>query len=249
MISVVIPSYKNLALCQQAVASVLKQASCNYEVIITDDTPGSEIEVWANSLNSNRIRYYHNVPSKGAIDNWNYGLSLAKGDILILLHHDEAFINEDYLEKLSILLKRNDVVISNKKVIVASGVKKERFPNWIKRIILFLKYPLFAINVIGPCACVAFRKEFLQEFDNRMHWKVDIDWYFRILKSAKKVLYIDSQEIISHHGHDGQITNNINIAEVAASDISIIRDKYNSFTVNLFLMIGKLLYKLKKSFK
>lgn len=245
MISVVIPSYKNLALCQQAVASVLKQASCDYEVIITDDTPGSEIEVWANSLNSNRIRYYHNVPSKGAIDNWNYGLSLAKGDILILLHHDEAFINEDYLEKLSILLKRNDVVISNKKVIVASGVKKERFPNWIKRIILFLKYPLFAINVIGPCACVAFRKEFLQEFDNRMHWKVDIDWYFRILKSANKVLYIDSQEIISHHGHDGQITGNINIKEVSDADTKIIKEKYNSFIINWLMSLGKVLSKLK----
>ena len=245
MISVIIPTYKNLELCKQAVASVTKQKGCDYEVIITDDTPGNEIEEWAMSQSSGIIRYYHNVPSKGAIDNWNYGLSLAKGDILILLHHDEAFINEDYLEKISLQLKRNDVVISNKKVIVASGVKKERFPNWIKRPIIYLKYPLFAINVIGPCACVAFRKEFLQEFDNRMHWKVDIDWYFRILKSAKKVLYINSQEIISHHGHEGQITGNINVREVSDADTKIIKEKYNSFIINWLMILGKLLSKLK----
>ena len=221
------------------------QNTHSFEIIVVDDTPDDTIADFCNCLDDSRLRYYHNKPSKGAIDNWNYGLSLAKGDILILLHHDEAFINEDYLEKLSILLKRNDVVISNKKVIVASGVKKERFPNWIKRPIIYLKYPLFAINVIGPCACVAFRKEFLQEFDNRMHWKVDIDWYFRILKSARKVHYIDSQEIISHHGHDDQITGNINIKEVSDADTKIIKEKYNSFIINWLMSLGKLLAKLK----
>lgn len=246
MISVVIPSYKNLALCQHAVQSVLKQKYCDYEVVITDDSTGNEIETWVKSLNTNKVSYYHNNPSKGAIDNWNYGLSLAKGEILLLLHHDEAFINDNYLERLYTLLNSNDVVISNKKVIVTSGTKKERFPSWVKKIIIYLKYPLFAINVIGPCACVAFRREFLQEFDNRMHWKVDIDWYFRILRSAKKILYIDSQEIVSHHGHEGQITSSINIKEVSEVDTTIIKEKYNSVIINWLLIFGKFLSKLNR---
>lgn len=245
MISVVIPSYKNISLCQQAVFSVLKQKACNYEIVITDDSSNNEIEGWVTSLNSDNIRYYHNKPSKGAIDNWNYGLSLAKGDKLILLHHDESFANDDYLGRVDKLLTENDVVIVNKQVLIGDSVKKERFPKWIKRLVIYLKYPLFAQNVIGPCACVAFRKEVMQEFDNRMHWMVDIDWYFRLLKKANRIIYLDTKEIISHHGHVDQITENINISKTSAVDNMIIKAKYNSIIINCCLMLGKILSRLK----
>lgn len=245
MISVIIPTYKNLELCKQAVASVFKQKVCDYEIIITDDTPGNEIEDWANSLNSERIRYYHNVPSKGAIDNWNYGLSLVKGDGIILLHHDESFANDEFLKEVEQKLSDSDVVVHGRSVMFGDNVKKDRVPLWFKRIGFAWKYPLFTLNFIGPCACVAFRKSVAVDFDPRLHWKVDTEWYYRLFDNAKSVKYFDTPEIISHHGHQGQITNNINIAEVAATDIKIIKDKYNSLTVNFFLWIGKLLYKLK----
>lgn len=245
MISVVIPTYKNLKLCQQAVASVLKQKECNFEVIITDDTPGNEIEDWANSLNSERIRYYHNNPSKGAIDNWNYGLSLANGENIILLHHDESFVNDTFLEQVEQKLAKWNVVVHGRSVMFGDKVKKDCVPHWFKKIGFALKYPLFTLNFIGPCACVAFHKSNAVDFDIRLHWKVDTEWYYRLFTNAKSVKYFDTPEIISHHGHQGQITNNINIAEVAAADIKIIKDKYNSFAVNFFLWVGKLLYKLK----
>lgn len=245
MISVVIPSYKNLALCQQAVASVLKQKGCEFELVITDDTPSNEIKDWIKSLGSNKIRYYHNQPSKGAIDNWNYGLSLAQGEGIILLHHDESFANEDYLNKVEDLLSHYDVIISNKKVLMSYGEKQERFPKWIKKPFIFLKYSLFIINVVGPCACFAFRKDCLQEFDNRMHWKVDIDWYFRLLQNAKRIHYVDSKEIVSHHGHEDQITENIDITKTSTADTLIIKEKYKSVLINCCMMLGRQLSKLK----
>lgn len=245
MISVVIPSYKNLELCKQAVASVMKQKECDYEVIIADDTPGNDIEEWVTSYSTGKIRYYHNVPSKGAIDNWNYGLSLAMGENIILLHHDESFANDDFLKQVEQKLKDSEVVVHGRSVMFGDNVKKDRVPLWFKRIGFAWKYPLFTLNFIGPCACVAFRKSVAVDFDPRLHWKVDTEWYYRLFDNAKSVKYFDTPEIISHHGHQGQITNNINIAEVAATDIKIIKDKYNSLTVNFFLWIGKLLYKLK----
>lgn len=245
MISIIVPSYKKIELLSNALNSIIKQQYSDYEIIIVDDTPDNSIEEYCKDLGYSEVRYHHNNPPKGAIDNWNYGLSLAEGNKVILLHHDESFCNDDYLYRLDKLLDNYDVVISNKKVIVASGFKKERFPNWIKRPFIFLKYPLFAINVIGPCACVAFRKEIMQEFDNRMHWKVDIDWYYRILRKAKTIIYIDSEEIISHHGHEEQITNNINIKEVSAADSKIIKSKYKNIKVDFCLWIGEVLSKLK----
>lgn len=245
MISVVIPTYKNLALCQQAVDSVLKQKECDFELIITDDTPGKEIEDWVNSLDSERIRYYHNVPSKGAIDNWNYGLSLAKGDNFILLHHDESFADDNFLEQVEQKLAKWDVVVHGRSVMFGDKVKKDRVPHWFKKIGFALKYPLFTLNFIGPCACVAFRKSVAVDFDTRLHWKVDTEWYYRLFKNANSVKYFNTPAIISHHGHQGQITNNINIEEVAAADIKIIKEKYNSLAVNFCLWIGQQLYKLK----
>lgn len=245
MISVVIPSYKNLALCQQAVDSVLKQKECDFELIITDDTPGNEIEDWVNSLDSERIRYYHNVPSKGAIDNWNYGLSLAKGDNIILLHHDESFADDTFLEQVEQKLAKWDVLVHGRSVMFGDIVKKDRVPLWFKKIGFAWKYPLFTLNFIGPCACVAFRKSVAVDFDTSLHWKVDTEWYYRLFKNANSIKYFDTQEIISHHGHQGQITNNINIKEVAATDIKFIKEKYNSITVKFFLWVGEQLYKIK----
>lgn len=243
MISVVIPSYKNLQLCQQAVASVMRQKGCDYEIIITDDTPGGEIEDWIKSLNSNIIRYYHNIPSKGAIDNWNYGLSLADGDGVILLHHDEAFANDGFLKSVEDKLSKYDVVVHNKRIMLGRTLKKDRVPFLLKKIGFAFNYLLFALNFIGPCACVAFRKNVCVEFDSRLHWLVDSEWYYRLLRNARTSMYFNTIEIISHHGHEGQITNNINIKEVADQDRSIIRDKYHSFCISFFLCVGKLLSK------
>lgn len=245
MISVIIPAYKNVSLLKLAVNSVLSQTFTDVELIVVDDTPDSTISEFCKAINDTRLRYYHNIPSKGAIDNWNYGLSLSKGDDVILLHHDESFTNTDYLARVSILLRNYDVVVSNKKVLINNKEKTDIIPIWVKQLVLHLKYPLFSLNVIGPCACVAIKRDILQDFDNRMHWKVDIDWYFRILKCAKKILYLDTQEIVSYHGHEGQITNNINIKENSAIDSKIIKCKYKDIKVNFCLWIGKILSKLK----
>lgn len=245
MISVVIPTYNNLSLCKQAVYSVLQQENSDFEVIITDDTPNDEIENWVKFDLTAKLRYYHNRPSKGAIENWNYGISLAKGDSIILLHHDETFANRDYLYRLEQLLTKYDIIVHNKIVMVEDRIKKDRVPLWVKKFGTILKYPLFSVNFIGPCACIAFKKDVSVDFDTRLHWQVDTEWYYRLFRNAKTVKFFDNPEIISHHGHMGQITNNINIEKVAATDIKIIKEKYNSLAVNFFLWVGKLLYKLK----
>jgi len=244
MTSVIIPAYKNLELFRQAAHSVMAQSLSDLELIVVDDTPNDTIANYCKTLNDKRIRYYHNHPLKGATNNWNYGFSIAKGDNIILLHHDESFANSNYLERVELLLREYDVIISNKKVLIANKEKKERFPKWIKQLVIYSKYPIFSLNVIGPCACVAFRKEFLQEFDIRMHWKVDIDWYFRVLKSARRIKYLESKEILSHHGHEDQITNNIDINANNKSDIALIKEKYKNCLINISLMLGKVLLKI-----
>lgn len=247
-ISVIIPAYNNLELCKCAVASVLKQKDCRWELIIVDDTPTDLISKWISTLKDSRIRYYHNMPSKGAIANWNFGLSLVNSDSIVLLHHDEEFANVNLLSDIVDLLKTYDVVIHNKAVYFGSQLKQERVPLWAKKFVLSNCKLLFACNVIGPCACVAFNKTLYADFDERLHWKVDTDWYYRILSRAKSFKYINQVGILSHPGHEGQITNNINVPEVSKKDVKIINQKYSDTWIKLSNLLGDILVFLKSFF-
>lgn len=246
MISIVIPAYNNLKLFRIALNSVLRQKNVEIEIIVIDDSLNFEIENYCKPLVDSRIRYFHNKPSKGAINNWNYGISLAKGENVILLHHDEAFKNEYYLSKVEKKLKDKDIVIHNKIVYIGEKEKKDKIPEWIKKFAIKLKYPLLALNFIGPCACVSLKRDLFVPFDTRLHWKVDTDWYFQILSKTNKFEYYSEREIISHHGHEGQITNNIDIENVNRADIYIIKEKYKSYIVDFFIQLGLFFSKMKR---
>lgn len=247
--SIVIPAYNNLELLKSALESVFIQNYDNYEIIIVDDSQGNEIDNYIEQLGVARIRYYHNSPSKGAVLNWNYGLSLSTGNAIIVLHHDEAFINNDYLKRISQLLNVYDAIVSNKKVLTPSGVKRDHVYTWYKRLAITFAYPIFSLNVIGPCACICCKKEICTTFDDRMHWLVDVDWYFRLLKKAKKTKYLKSLEILSHHGHQDQITKNINVSQMRSADEDIVKEKYQNIIVNLMLKEAHVLRKLKTYFE
>lgn len=241
MTSIIIPTYNNLQLFKYALESVLKQKEASFEIIVTDDSTNNDIELYCSQIKDSRIIYVHNKPSKGAIANWNSGLSLVKGENVIVLHHDESFISDDFLYRIDNLLTNNDIVIHNKLVKQPNGVKKELIPEFIKKIFIRLKYPILAVNVIGPCACIAFKKEKIESFDERLHWLVDCEWYFRLFKQSRNILYVSSKEILSRHNHEGQITNNIDIERVYMADSQIISKKYNSYLINILIRFGHLM--------
>lgn len=97
-ISVIIPTYNNVALFERAVESVLCQTLKPHEIIVTDDSSTDEVERLCKTIGSPLIKYNHNKPGLGAVKNWNNGLSKATGDWIIVLHHDEEFSTTDYLE-------------------------------------------------------------------------------------------------------------------------------------------------------
>jgi glycosyltransferase involved in cell wall biosynthesis len=221
--SVIIPSYENLSLFKRAYHSVKKQQDVNCEIIIVDDSVHDGIERYINQLHDDKILYYHNKPSLGAVKNWNYGLSLATGKYVLVLHHDEELTDGLHLKKcLDKLSKGYDVVVSNIKVIFKDNkVRYGLCPNLIKHFSLKCAIPLF----IGPTACVIFNRNILQFFDEKLCWLVDIEWYYRILKSSR-AYYNKNLYVSSSHGHDGQITFQINIKENEKNDLRKIHKKY-----------------------
>ncbi|WP_036928916.1 glycosyltransferase family 2 protein [Prevotella sp. MA2016] len=242
MVSIIIPTYCNLALLQQALEGIKSQQGVEYEVIVVDDSPNDEISNYVS--NNHDLRYFHNKPSLGAVKNWNYGISLARGQYIILHHHDEYLKDEGYLQNVINALNSNDVVITNIKVDRGEGYNYLSVPNWLKCIFIRIPSLLLINNLIGPCACVAFKKEISQFFDTNLVWKVDSEWYYRIFRKNKRI-YLKEVCVYSTHGHNGQITGTIDVYKSSIKDIEYLRGKYSSCYMKVILYISKLIEKYK----
>lgn len=238
--SIIIPAYNDLELAKNAVYSVLKQQNIDFEIIMVDDSSQNKIESWIKTIKDQRIKYYHNVPSLGAVSNWNRGLGLAQGENIILLHHDEFFSSDKHLYEVNnVLSSSNDVVITKVKVYI----QKEQRLRIVDKIPLLwnlcLKFPtlLFVLNVIGPTACVAFKRHNTKNFNTNLRWLVDVEWYYRMLKNKKKI-YLKDLHIHSQHNHTGQISKEIDIKQTNRKDIELLKSIYrNNLWIRFLLSI------------
>ena len=89
--TIIIPTYNNLSLLKLALSSCQRQRFSDFEVILTDDSTNEVIEEYVSHLHLPWLKYHRNQSSLGAVNNWNHGLTLAKGDHIMVLHHDEKY--------------------------------------------------------------------------------------------------------------------------------------------------------------
>ena len=215
--TIIIPAFNDLALLKRALESVLCQKGASFDITVADDSTTDDIERFMRQEHPS-VGYLHNRPSLGAVANWNRGLEEATGRYVILMHHDEAMATDGYLTGIKSHLEQGaDVVVSAIRVFEGDQERKRRFTPSVVR--FFLRHPsmLFLANPIGPCACVAFRRELLQLFNTRLHWLVDVEWYYRMLR-GHTFRYDPSLHILSIHGHEGQITGSMDTQEVFCKD-------------------------------
>lgn len=91
-ISVVIPTYRRLALLERAVQSVFDQDFDDWELVVSDDeNKPSETWSYLQSLEETdqRVRAVRNVEGQGQVSNTNNGLRIARGAWLKPLHDDD----------------------------------------------------------------------------------------------------------------------------------------------------------------
>lgn len=239
--SIVIPAYNNLPLLQRALSSALQQQGVQLEVIVTDDSTMPDIEQYMTTVSDPRLRYVHNQPSLGAVSNWNSGLRMATGEYIILMHHDEALTGTDHLLRLQQHLDAGaEVVVTNFQVTINGRTKLCRYGPWFKRLVLRHPSVLFLVNVIGPCACVAFRRSLYTPFCDDLRWLVDVEWYYRLLL-RRRVIYDPTILIHSIYGHKGQITLNIDIMQTFRSDRAILLRRHPQTSVRVMLWLYKAL--------
>ncbi|MCR4854521.1 MAG: glycosyltransferase [Prevotella sp.] len=235
--TIVIPAFNKVDLLKRALESTVQQTGVSFDIVVADDSTTNDVEQFIGQWKSDiPITYLHNRPTMGAVPNWNNALKAATGRYIILMHHDEAMQDPHHLLTIAGHMNQGaDIVISAVTVYAGGKERRRLFPSSLTN--FFIHHPtlLFLANPIGPCACVAFRKEHVQPFDDRLQWLVDVEWYYRMLR-GRKAVFDKSLHIVSIHGHDGQITGNIDTTKVFVADKKILFQTYSQVPLVRFML-------------
>src|SRR5215203_885011 len=101
-ISICIPAYKHVEYLKRLLDSTVIQTFKNFEVIITDDSPGSEVEQLCLQYKSLLpIKYIRNNVPLGSPGNWNACIGNASGQWIKIMHDDDWFANEESLKSFA----------------------------------------------------------------------------------------------------------------------------------------------------
>ncbi|CAN5470706.1 hypothetical protein BH10BAC2_BH10BAC2_23950 [soil metagenome] len=193
-ISICIPAYKRVNYLKRLLDSILIQTFTDFEVIITDDSDDNSVkdlaDLYAEKLD---LIYHKNTKTLGTPANWNAGIAIAKGEWIKLVHDDDWFADEKGLAGFASNTKngKNFIFSAYKNIYESSKSPDEIFitASWKKRITRE-PYTVFAFNVIGPPSVTMLHKSITLQYDERLKWRVDQEFYIRALNEVNDYCYI-----------------------------------------------------------
>jgi len=199
-VSICIPTYRQIDYLRATLASIQDQAYKDYEVIVSDDSPDDSVERLVASFDfGGKLSYCRNAVALGSPKNWNVAIGKATGDYIKLLHHDDRFTHPDALGAFVQMLDAHpEADFAFGASLVESSVSGEsrihRATN--KQLELLASQPesLFFGNIIGAPSATIYRNGLCIEYDQRMKWLVDIDFYIRVLQRNPR--FINSAEAL-----------------------------------------------------
>lgn len=186
-VSICIPAYKQVDYLRATLQSIAQQDFDDYELIVSDDSPDDSVRDLLGTFGfGGRLRYVRNSPALGSPENWNAAIRLARGEYVKIQHHDDQFIRPDALRRFVEMLDAHpeaDFAFAASRVDhVDSGL--QRIHRATEEQLAALRSDpatLFLGNWIGAPSATICRGGVSLEYDRRMKWLVDIDYYYRVL--------------------------------------------------------------------
>lgn len=187
-VSVCIPTYRRPDLLQRCLESLRIQDYQDFEIIVTDDSPDMEVEtVCRNSGFDKRLRYSRNARPLGSPENWNAAMRLARAPLVKMLHHDDWLAEPYSLRTLASLL--DDHPAAGLAFSATRNTSSRDIPGRLHRpcvesLKMMVRDPRIILlgNFIGAPSVTIHRNQPNLEFDPRLKWLVDIDFYARVLR-------------------------------------------------------------------
>ena len=209
-ISICIPVYNKPEYVLRAIQSIAKQDHKNVEIILSDDSPSSDLKLAIQPYISELdIKYYHNQPALKSPMNWNNALDKATGDFYMLLHQDDWLESEKALStflkafsdnpSVGFVFCKNTAIQPDGQVITLQAIRS-LLKDMSKR-----PHHILRANVIGPPSNTMLRKEIAIRYDESYIWLVDVDYYVQLLTKGNQYHYLD-QHLVSIGLHEDQTT-------------------------------------------
>ncbi len=239
-ISICIPAYKRTHYLQRLLQSVASQTFRDFEVVISDDSNDNSVELIVKEFEDKFfIRYYHNKPSLGTPANWNFAIGKANGEWIKLMHDDDWFANETALQAFANATKKGDKFITcdyDYKDDDGTIIRKMVLSPFTKKRILKQPMVLLNDNYIGQPSVVMVHRSVTAVYDERMKWRVDIDYYMQLLFSERQFTCIPG--VLIHLGVNAmQVTNScLNVPCIELPEGLMLLEKYGTKSLrNIFV--------------
>jgi len=223
----------------------------NVRIFVNDNSvTNSTRECIQNHPLANRVIYQHNSPGLEAVNNWNNLLKKVQAEYFILWHNDDWPVEINFLSILLDELEAGyDVLVLNQYVSkIYEGRLYPHMPNLLKKIIVDnLPTFLFRRNVLGAPTVLVVKQNFITNFDNRLKFIVDVDWYVRIFENRSlKIRICDNLSIMSMP-HQNSITKSLDgtIKQLLESESSLLLSQGRS---SLFLHLNSPIYTHERMF-
>ncbi len=211
-ISICIPAYKNTTYLEVLLHSIEIQTFKDFEVVITDDSPGDEVLTLCKKYESKfSLVYQKNNPAKGSPANWNKGIRLAKGKWIKIMHDDDWFVHENALQLFydhTIRFPNTDFFYSAYNNVQHASGSIEKITNGIfgRTLLKWSPLNLFSKNRVGNPSCTLIKNFEGLQYDERLKWVVDFDFYMTQFLKGSSYQYV-SEVLINVGIGEEQITN------------------------------------------
>lgn len=233
LISFLIPVFNNFHGVERILKFISKNNREEFEFIIINDFSNIEIDKLIKSSECilfDNLIYYNNNVNMGAVPTWNKLTSIARGEYIQFIHHDECPDPDLYgIKILQFLNSDIDIIILKTRIFNKFKFSYFHSFQFTKRLLLS-KYPkyLFWRNIIGSPSNIIVKRSIINSFNNSLKWFVDVEWIYNcIIKSKGQILYSDNL-ICNSFYYSNSITESIKyrLTDIKAHERAIIKLKY-----------------------
>lgn len=228
LISICIPAYKHVEYLRRLLDSIAIQTFKDFEVIVTDDSPGNEVKNLTDEYSAVfKVFYKKNNPIAGSPENWNQSILHAKGEWIKIMHDDDWFSFPESLQIFAAATQHDKkFIFSAYTNVYEQGGFKDIFVRGTRHRIIKNPMLLLVKNIIGPPSVIMVHKSISDMYDVRMKWRVDIDFYMTVLEKEKQLHYIN-QALIKVGISKLQVTNScLNNPEVELPEGLLLLSKF-----------------------
>jgi glycosyltransferase involved in cell wall biosynthesis len=241
LISICIPTYNSGEKLERLLDSIRIQTYKNFEIIITDDSNNDDVKNIIDTKYADlNIQYFHNLKALGTPSNWNNAVAKSNGDWIKLMHHDDWFNFENSLQLFvdAIALDTDAKLIfsSYSNLNLDNGNKYDVIASGFDILLLKNNYLNLFKNFIGNPSCTMVHSSLKPyEYDIRIKWFIDFDFYLWFFQTNKCFTYI-KKPLITFALHKDQVTAAVqNNPVVEIPETYLLFDKYGvNILKNLF---------------